>query len=154
MATDADAPAAADDALASGAETGGTGADRPRIDRRVGESVDCTPEALYLTRIALLEARVEVLEGTVAQRERDLQTVVDRYERVLRGRDTYRGEPLVDRCAPARHQGPGRVDAHDERGRDDPDTPDDPDDPDGNASEPDRWSGVVGTAFDRLRSLL
>ncbi|WP_459193523.1 hypothetical protein [Halosimplex sp. J119] len=54
-----------------------------------------TPQTLYLIRIAMLEARVATLEARLESRERDLQHVVDRYERVLQGRDACRDEPLV-----------------------------------------------------------
>ena len=149
MTTDTDAPTAADDDRRSGGDPAGSRSDRqPRTDRRAGKSVDCTAEMLYLTRIVALEARVQSLEGTVAQQERDLRTVVDRYERVLQGRDTYRGEPLVDPDAlasdPDRRRLPDEdADSSDRRGAE-PDP----------TSDPDRPSGLLGTALDRLRTVL
>jgi len=53
-------------------------------------------ELLYLTEIAVLRMRIAALEATVAEKERDLQHVVDRYEHVLEGRGARRDEPLVD----------------------------------------------------------
>mgnify|MGYP006993518421 CR=1 FL=1 len=60
-----------------------------------GDTVDHTPETLYLVRIAMLEARVAALERSLESKERDLQHVVDRYEHVLQERDACRDEPLV-----------------------------------------------------------
>lgn len=57
--------------------------------------IDHRPETRHLTRIALLEARVATLERRLESSEADLQHVVDRYERVLQGRDACRDEPLV-----------------------------------------------------------
>jgi len=76
------------DAGATGRTDAGT-AGRPDL------SVDHTAETLYLTQIALLEARVATLQRRLESSEADLQHVVDRYERVLRGRDACRDEPLV-----------------------------------------------------------
>lgn len=62
---------------------------------RAAHTVDNTAETLYLAKIALLEARVATLERRLESSEADRQHVVDRYERVLRGRDACRDEPLV-----------------------------------------------------------
>jgi len=59
---------------------------------------DIAPETLYLTRIAMLEARVATLEATVEEKERELQRVVDRYEHLL---DARRGE-VTDTEEPGR----------------------------------------------------
>jgi hypothetical protein len=53
-------------------------------------------ELLYLTEIAVLRRRVAALEATVAEKEHDLQHVIDRYEHVLDGRGARRDDPLVD----------------------------------------------------------
>jgi len=68
-------------------DTGPTGFDALRSDHR--------PETFYLTKIALLEARVATLEAELESCDADLRHVVDRYERVLQGRDACRDEPLV-----------------------------------------------------------
>ncbi|MFB6087073.1 MAG: hypothetical protein ABEJ85_01015 [Haloarculaceae archaeon] len=61
-----------------------------RTDRqRVVRSVDPTPETLYLTRILVLEARLAERERALAEREHDLQHVIDRYETVLAARDEH-----------------------------------------------------------------
>lgn len=71
-----------------------------------------TPAALYLTRIAYLEARVDALEATVDEleatvdeleaavsaAERDRQRVIDRYERLLR--EARRGERSTESDGP------------------------------------------------------
>jgi len=67
-----------------------------RTDRQsAGGSVDVTPETLYLTKIAVQQARIDALETAVERQERDLQQVIDRYERLLTAR-TQTGEPLTD----------------------------------------------------------
>ncbi|WP_436932516.1 hypothetical protein [Halosimplex halobium] len=76
-------------------DAGPTGrADAGAADR-TALTVDERPETFYLAKIALLEARVATLERRLESKEADLQHVVDRYERVLRGRDACRDEPLV-----------------------------------------------------------
>lgn len=78
-----------------------------RIDRQsAGESLDCTPTLLYLTRIAVLEARVTGLEATVERKERERQHVVDRYERLLQRRSVRHGEQTTD-SRPASPEGAG-----------------------------------------------
>jgi hypothetical protein len=64
-----------------------------RTDR---QSVETTPESLYLWRIAVLEARVDTLEERVDHKEQDLQHVIDRYETVLDGRHARDGELCTD----------------------------------------------------------
>jgi len=67
-----------------------------RTDRQsAGGSVDVTPETLYLTKIAVQQARIDALETAVERQERDLQQVIDRYERLLTAR-TQTGKPLAD----------------------------------------------------------
>jgi len=65
------------------------------VPDRTDLTVDHTAESLYLAKIALLEARVATLESRLESSEADRQHVVDRYERVLQGRDACRAEPLV-----------------------------------------------------------
>ena len=67
-----------------------------RTDRRsAGRQVRTSPESLYLWQIAVLQTRIERLQGSVEQHEQELQRVIDRYEHVLdeRARD---GELLTD----------------------------------------------------------
>lgn len=73
-------------------------ADHARTDRQPpGRSAETSPESLYLWRIAVLERRVTALQTEVAQKDRDLQSVIDRYETVLDERDqAQRGELLTD----------------------------------------------------------
>ncbi|ELZ28789.1 hypothetical protein C475_04106 [Halosimplex carlsbadense 2-9-1] len=76
-------------------DAGATGGPDGGVAGRAGLTVDHTAETLYLTKIALLEARVSTLERRLESSEADRQHVVDRYERVLQGRDACRDEPLV-----------------------------------------------------------
>jgi hypothetical protein len=75
-----------------------------RTDRQsAGRSVETTPESLYLSRIAHLEARVETLQRDVELREQNLQHVIDHYEHVLDERaGTPDGELLTDGGRPTR----------------------------------------------------
>lgn len=69
-----------------------------RTDRQTaGRSVETSPESLYLWQIAVLERRVATLQTRVAQKDRNLQSVIDRYETVLDEREqAQRGELLTD----------------------------------------------------------
>ncbi|QLH76434.1 hypothetical protein HZS55_03565 [Halosimplex rubrum] len=79
----------------STSDAGATGGTDAGAAGRTDLTVDHTAETLYLAKIALLEARVATLERRLESSEADLQHVVDRYERVLQGRDACRDEPLV-----------------------------------------------------------
>jgi len=57
-----------------------------------GRPVGTSPESLYQWQIAVLRSRIETLQGSVEQRERELQHVIDRYEHVLDERSCD-GEP-------------------------------------------------------------
>lgn len=60
-----------------------------------GRPVGTSPESLYQWQIAVLRSRIETLQGSVEQRERELQHVIDRYEHVLDERPCD-GEPRSD----------------------------------------------------------
>lgn len=76
--------------------TGQSSDTHARTDRRSSSrQVRTSPESLYLWQIAVLQTRVERLQGSVEQHERELQHVIDRYEHVLDER-ARNGEPLTD----------------------------------------------------------
>lgn len=67
-----------------------------RTDRRsAGRPAVTSPQSLYLWQIAVLQTRIETLQDSVEQCERNLQHVIDHYEHVLdeQARDP---EPLPD----------------------------------------------------------
>jgi len=96
MATDADSPADDDDLHAESDATDPQEGEADSLAEPVGRSVAGTRESVYLARITVLQLRVSELESELAERERDLQTVRDRYEQVLDGPATYPGDPLDD----------------------------------------------------------
>ncbi|WP_123535319.1 hypothetical protein [Halosimplex salinum] len=113
MAANADPPEQGDipctDRLSAGESCGAPAPNATDVGT-TDDTVDHTPETLYLVRIATLEARVAALERSLESKERDLQHVVDRYEHVLQERDACRDEPLVtDESIPeptTDHRGP------------------------------------------------
>lgn len=179
MATDADVPRAAD--RESSGERGDpvaeSGDRRTRADRgSASGAVESAPRrsveqaqslssfgrvstrridarALYLVRIAVLEARVAELEAAVASKERDLQHVVDRYEHVLDGRGVRREAPLVDAAGDGDRPA---VDAGDSGSRESGDADDGAAGPDRGSSDAGRESdGAADTGpLDRVRALL
>jgi len=108
MATDADSTAGDEERRAESAAADPTGTGEPgdaadpqsgdadSLAEPVGRAVAGTRESVYLARITVLRLRVTELESELAERERDLQTVRDRYERLLDGPATYPGDPLED----------------------------------------------------------
>ncbi|WP_436908263.1 hypothetical protein [Halosimplex marinum] len=119
------------------AHTGPTGRTDDGSTGRTALTVDHTAETFYLAKIALLEARVTTLERRLESKEADLQHIVDRYERVLQGRDARRDEPLVaDEFDVAADREPDRTERERTGGND--------------RTERDRSTGALA----RLRSLL
>jgi len=77
----------------------------PRTDRRLGRSVETTPEALYIWQIAVLEARLDAQQARAERAERDRQHVIDRYEGLLADRPT--DELYTDGGRATERTGPG-----------------------------------------------